>query len=145
LICIAYQDLRYREVSWIFFPFLTMLGFLISSKSTTASQVLQNWIINLAFLLLQYLVATFFLNFLNSGRNKKIILGLGDILFLLSSAVFFSLSGFIVFYLLSLLFSLLIFMLIIKKYSAVNKDGTVPLAGLQSVFLIILFAFRIFA
>lgn len=141
---IAYQDLKYREVTWILFPSVAIIGILISLQSTTVLNIFQHWCINFLFLLLQYLLAKFAINLKNRTKKKDIVLGLGDILFLLSSAFFFSVSDFIKFYILSLLFSLVIFLLIIRPLDLPNNGNTIPLAGLQSIFMIILFVLQHF-
>jgi len=61
------------------------------------------------------------------------VFGMGDLLFFILLAVSLPLVSFLMVFIFSLLFSLLIFILVKRKL----KDKTVPLAGLQSLFLIL--------
>jgi membrane protein CcdC involved in cytochrome C biogenesis len=73
-------------------------------------------------------------------KYKKLVnindeqIGIGDIAFLITIAFLFSPVNFILFLLLSLTFSLLFVMT--SRFILPNKFKTIPLAGLQAVFLL---------
>nr|WP_256935110.1 hypothetical protein [Olleya sp. HaHaR_3_96] len=72
-----------------------------------------------------------------SIKNKKFInpidesIGLGDILFFLAITPLFTLKPFIVFFVVSLLLTLLFYSIV----NAIKKTSTIPLAGYLSIFL----------
>jgi hypothetical protein len=142
---ICYQDFSTRSVHWIYFPLLTMAGIFYSLSSTHSfSQLLYNTAFNIAFLLLQFgILKLYFIIF--RGAATRIIdrkIGWGDLLFLLAAGFFFSPGSFILFYLLSLLFSLIA--AVIMMWLISPKHSTVPLAGLQALALSILLLFATF-
>jgi hypothetical protein len=61
-------------------------------------------------------------------------IGWGDVIFLLCIAGYWNLFGFVVFIVVSLLLSLLVYFIVIKR-----RKSTIPLAGLQSIVFIIFF------
>jgi hypothetical protein len=138
LAIIVYQDCAARSVQWIYFPALALAG-IISAYSEPGMP--WHWLfqpmINLLFLSLQFgLLKIYYM--IRHGRqhiliNKKI--GLGDLLFLAAAGFLFSPVNFAIFYLCSLLFSQVIWLLtgLIK----LTSDPSVPLAGLQAIFLLI--------
>ena len=133
LLLVAIQDFKYRAVYWIAFPVLSILLFLDRSFKQETMTILQNTLFNLSFVLLQLLIVTVWF----SLKNKKWInlikgfLGLGDILFLIGIACYLSFASFIVFYIASLLFVLIIWLI----WSNLKKASSnqVPLAGLQAI------------
>lgn len=137
---ITYQDFRYRAVSWILFPIIALLNlcYTLWYMHTPASVFLTNTGINAGIILSQFL----FLKLYFSFREKKIAviidryIGLGDIIFYLLLCLFFSPLAFITFHIGSLLFCLLLY--IPLKVNGINR--TIPLAGLQSLLMIILLA-----
>jgi hypothetical protein len=136
---IAYQDLKTRSVSWFLFPLLAASGAgLAFSELQSPGLLLLYTAINGLFLLLQFALLKMWL-FIKNRRNTVLIdhaIGKGDLLFLLATCCFFPPVNFILFYLLSLVFSLLLYLLI-RRWPAVSGNfTTVPLAGLQAGFLI---------
>jgi len=110
LLPICYQDFSRRSVHWIYFPLLTVAGIFYSLLFThSLSQLLTNTLCNSAFLLLQFgILKLYFV--ITRGSATRLLdnkIGWGDILFLLAAGFFFSPGSFILFYLLSLSFSLI--------------------------------------
>ncbi len=140
LFAIAYQDLKTRSVSWYLFPLLALSGGALTFSELRSPGLLLYYIaINCGFLVLQYLLLKLWL-FLRNGRNTTVIdhsIGKGDLLFLLATCCFFSPVNFILFYMLSLLFSLLLYIFIRRWHFFSGDFKTVPLAGLQAGFLIL--------
>jgi hypothetical protein len=143
---IAYQDFRFRAVNWILFAVLLLTGlsfsFLLSGHFL---YVLEKSFANIIFLSIQLGVLKLYFHF-TDNKNKKIIdskIGKGDLFFLAAACFYFSFLNFICFYLLSLLFSVIYYMaMTLGNRRHMLRRKTIPLAGLQSLFLIayILFA-----
>jgi hypothetical protein len=141
---ICYQDFSYRAVSWILLLLLLVTGIFFSlSQSDGILLILKNVFINLSFLLFQFLLLKVFFVFRNPKDhtivNRK--LGIGDILFLVSTCCFFSPVNFIIYYISSLIFSIIFYLLLLQKNKPGNQPLTIPLAGLQAAFLILALAF----
>src|ERR1035438_1869331 len=137
---IFYEDFSSRAVNWILFPLLAVSGIFMSLYNLNSfAQVLKNALYNFGFLIIQFLLLKIYFQFRKQQGfkiiNKKI--GLGDILFLSASCFYFSLLNFLLFYILSLIFALIFYLFFFKKKSFAQPEETVPLAGLQSIFLII--------
>jgi hypothetical protein len=94
-------------------------------------------LINLGFLALQILLLSVYF----SVKNKRLInifdglLGLGDILFLLSITVYLSVLNFLFFYIISLILILLTWL--IGQIISDKKSKEIPLAGMQAFILIV--------
>jgi hypothetical protein len=146
LLPICYQDFSSRSVHWIYFPLLTMAGvFYTLSSIHSVSQLLYNTACNTAFLLLQFSILQLYF-IISRGAATRIIdhkIGWGDLLFLLAAGFFFSPGSFILFYLVSLAFSLIIGLIMTRLKSA--KHHSVPLAGLQALALSTLLLFTAFS
>ncbi len=134
LLFLFYQDMKHRAVYWIVFPILLILLFLVSKEQDYFPIVLTNSFVNILFLLIQLILLTGYfsikkkqwINLLNS------YLGLGDVLFLLTIAFYFSPANFLVFYIISLLLVLLATILFFSQNT--QRTFKIPLAGLQSLF-----------
>lgn len=139
LLFLAYQDVRSRGVSWILFPVLFLLFLLKTLQVKSVSQMLTYFGLNILMLLAVLALLTLYF-FIREGKIQNIVdryLGLGDICFWLVSAVCFAPVNFVLFFLASLILSLIIHLIV----SQIQKDQTVPLAGYQSLCLIVLVVF----
>ena len=129
---IFYQDYKTRSVIWLAFPCIFAIGIWYSLYNITSIDLLiLNSSINLGFLVVQFLLLKVVFRF------KKIIdskIGTGDILFAICSCTFFAPVSFLVFYVLSLVFSLCLHF-ILQQINKNNYPASIPLAGLQAVFL----------
>jgi len=133
------QDIASRSVYWIAFPALAVL-FLAASwfRGLGVWEVGEMVSINFGFLLLQYLLTSLWF-LVKSRRWVNIaaeLLGWGDILLLIDMTFCFSVLNFFLFYIGSLAIILTgwtVWQWIIQK-----KQEQIPLAGLQSLFLIVL-------
>jgi hypothetical protein len=133
---IAIQDFKHRAISWYLVPLLFVVFIVKSMAFCTITTLIKYSIFNLAFVCIQILMLTIYM----SIKNKKWInivnthLGLGDLLFFVSLIAAFSPPNFIFFYIVSLLFSLVLFFAYKLFYK--NASPEIPLAGLQSICLI---------
>lgn len=131
LLIIFFQDLRARKVSLILFMIIAIIGNITYVNKSTSSNILfYNISLNIGFIaiivLILYLYSIFFLK-----KNMRDSIGLGDILFFLTLAISYPTVTFLTLFSSSLIFSLILF-LFLKPYL---KNKTVPLAGLQALFL----------
>lgn len=138
LIPIIIEDFRSRKISLIW-----LFGILINSiilqmfTKVSFSDLIFHTSINLCIVAVNYGILTVYF----SIKNKKLInlsnyyLGLGDVIFLISVSFLFSPLNFVCFIIFSLFFTLLY--TLFARLVSLNKFKTVPLAGLQSLFLIL--------
>jgi hypothetical protein len=138
LLTIFIQDFKTRAVYWVAFPILfTSLCILHYIKYYAFSEIWQPTLVNFAFLALQIsLISLYF-----SIKNKRFVnivnglLGLGDILFLLSITAYLSALNFLFFYVISLLLVLLAWS--VRQSISVKKNREIPLAGMQALILMV--------
>jgi hypothetical protein len=138
LLVIFIQDIKSRAVYWVVFPILAISLIVLQYKTSNGlNEIWQPAIINVGFLLLQLLLLSVYF----SVKNKRFIniadglLGLGDILFLLSITVYLSVLNFLFFYLVSLVLVLLAWIMGQSIFGKKNKH--IPLAGMQSMVFIV--------
>lgn len=143
---IAYQDFKYRAVSWYLFPLAFILLAVLQFQKYEMRVIGGNTGINLLLILIQFLL----LGLYYSIKEKRIQIipgsriGLGDVLLLVVLCLGFSPMNFVVFIILALISGLLvtgIIHLIVK-----NPNPLIPLAsylGLAYIFIIVLEFFRI--
>ena len=128
-----FQDLKLRHIHFAF-PLIVFVCsiYLLLQKSESLKII----IYNIVFFLSTFL----FLIIYMSLKNRKYInpfknyFGIGDLVFYISIAPIFYLNNYVIFFILSLIFSLLVQFIFIKKI----KASTVPLAGFSSLFLFFL-------
>ena len=127
--------MRYQAVSWIFFPIGFIITFYILYINNNGINLFFSLAINSFFLLFQLGVIYLFTWFRFRQRTNifKSSFGLGDLLFLIMLIPLFSPINYIAFFLGSIVFSLIIY-LILKTFKIYKKEK-IPLAGFQSLFL----------
>lgn len=135
---ITYQDFKERKISWVTLPVLSCL---FIAETLISAPLLQLYFIqlgsNLLFILIQ--LSTLFIYFsLKAGKFINIInskIGIGDILFFVTIAFAFSTINFILFYVGSLLFITILFLVLKLLFKNVSVE--IPLAGAMAALLII--------
>ena len=136
---IYYQDMRYRAVSWISFP---LLGLLLFFQKQWYVGVIDS-LVDCGYGLLFFAVQLFLLWAYFAIKNKKPIditkeyLGLGDVLFLLAIAFYFSPVNYVLFYIGSLIIVLIYALL--QQLWLKRENLQIPLAGLQALLFGLLF------
>lgn len=135
------QDLKDRSVYWVCFPLLALSFVSLSYLQLhNAAALWQPVLINVGFVLLQVLLVSLYF----SLKHKKFVnithslLGIGDILFLFSTAFYLSALNFLFFYIVSLIGSLIIWL--IWQMLSSKKTKEIPLAGFQSIILMLFLA-----
>lgn len=138
---IAWQDFRFRAVNWIFFPVFLLLAYFSTASEVGYQEAFLTTGINIGFLSINLLFVFLYL----SIKNKTIInftgdfFGWGDILFLVALAALVSPANFILFFIASLMLVCLLVLIIARL------RNSIPLAGLQSVFLLPVFVVNWFS
>jgi hypothetical protein len=134
LLIIFAEDMRCRSVHWFWFPLLAVLLIALNHlEDQTTSQMLTSSSLNVAFLLVQLLLVTIYFS-VKRGKMINItkgLLGWGDILFIVTMALYFPFINFIFFHVISLIVVLISWLIYIKLNS--KRHHHVPLAGLQAV------------
>ena len=144
LLFIIYQDFRFQAVSWIFFLIGFVFTITLSVKVNSLSDLFFNLSINALFVLFQISIIYLFswIKYKERRNIFKSVFGFGDLLFLIMIIPLFSPLNFIVFFIASIIFSLLVYSIINRL--RIYKKQRVPLAGLQSLFLSIVIISQIF-
>ncbi|PKP20779.1 MAG: hypothetical protein CVU05_08280 [Bacteroidetes bacterium HGW-Bacteroidetes-21] len=138
LVLIAYQDFTSRSFYWLILPVLFGGFIYLSIHEVTVSELVVSSIINILFVLVQFIGVTVWM----SVKNKRWVnilkqyIGVGDWLFFTSICFVFSPILFIPFFVISLILSLVFYLLYAK---IVNRAvHTVPLAGLFSIITMVI-------
>lgn len=134
------QDYKDRRVYWFLYPIVGILALGIQLQLSPTTIVLMNTAFNLAFIAL---IITFCYLYTLIKLKKPFlqsVLGLGDILFFIAIAFSFSIASFLVLFVFSLLFSLLVHTLLKHQH----KESTVPLAGYMALFFGFIYALSFF-
>ncbi|KRB56708.1 hypothetical protein [Flavobacterium sp. Root186] len=135
---VLYQDFKSRLVYWFLYPIIGILAFAIQLHNLPLSIALTNLGFNLIFVVLILAVSMMYVRF--RKLDFKNTIGIGDILFFLFIAGTFSIVSFLVLFVFSLLFSLILHLVLSNK----KEQSTVPLAGYMSLFFGAVYAISFF-
>lgn len=139
LVIIVFQDFKHRAISWYLVPF-TFLALLIKGLLTTSATTifLKDSLFNAAFILVQLLLISVYISIKNKKRTNIVnsYLGIGDILFFVVLCMAFSPANFIVFFIVSLVLTLIGF--IVYRIAVKSAKAEIPLAGAMALLLIML-------
>lgn len=131
---ILIQDLKYRAIHYLGLVGLFVLSTIsLNFSGLELSQVYFSYI---------YLLVCFVAGYIYFViKNKKFfnpflsLMGVGDVFYYISVVLFFNTSGFILYFVCSLIFSMFSF-LILSFFN--KKANTIPLAGFSSLFFLML-------
>ncbi len=137
---VFFQDHKDRNVYWFLYPIIGVLVFALQMQSTAIYPSLINTGFNLAFISLLLLVCYLYARLKLKRPFLKEVFGLGDLLFFVFIAFSFSIVSFLILFVFSLLFSLLLHFAM--KYRQTEK--TVPLAGYMSLFFAVVYGISFF-
>jgi len=132
LTMLFYQDIKERKISvWVLVVGL-FLGGILHFLQQTQIVFVSSIVMNITFIALVFGVLCLYAKIILQNNIFEVF-GMGDLLFFILLAVSLPILSFLIVFIFSLLFSLLVFILTKRKL----KEKTVPLAGLQSLFLIL--------
>jgi hypothetical protein len=141
LVLIGIQDFKQRAISWFLIPLAFMALYFNASYSVSTNDLMKNFLVNITFVMLQLILLTGYF----SLKNKHLInvlkeyIGLGDLLFFVVLCVAFSPVNFIVFFIMSLIGTLL-GSVIYASFISKKVLTEIPLAGaMASILLIVIF------
>lgn len=134
LLAIFLQDWKYRHIHIVLPAALFILSLYTVKGFTSISWTIIAY--NILFFIIVIGILTLYMSiksnrFLNPFKNY---FGLGDLLFYIAVTPLFFLRNYVIFFILSLLFSIMLQLMLGKRMRA----STVPLAGFSSVFLTLL-------
>ena len=141
---IVFQDFKFKAVSWILFPLLAIISFIISIQQLPVRTVLLNSLLNVAFFSTQLVLISIYFS-IKKWKISWILnryLGLGDVLFLFAIIFLFHPVNYILFLVSGFAFSLFLSVIYFVLYKPQEKH--IPLAGIMSIILAILVILRIF-
>jgi len=141
LIIVFLQDLKFKAISWVFFPLISglLIAYQYFSTGKQIEIILINTGISASFLLVQLLLLALY--FKIAKKDFKLLLssiGLGDVLFFFVLCFAFSPFKYVTFYIFSLIFSLITALMVGLKGSKIQSTELqlIPLAGIQAVLLV---------
>lgn len=140
LICLlgvlTFQDFKSREISWFLIPLL-IIGFVVFGLQRIGIEEMATYFgINFMMMAFTFLGVILFVSLKEKKATNifKKDFGLGDFLFILVLTVAFSPINFFIFYLGSMVITILIYGGVMLFNKQINKE--VPLAGAMSLLLI---------
>lgn len=137
LAIMVYQDFKSREITGFILPVLFLLFFVKSIQKTNFGEVLLSVGLNSLFLLTQLILVSVYF----SIRQKRFFnildtyLGKGDVFLLLAMTPLFITINYVLFYVVSLLISLVVFGIYLSLFR--RKKYHIPLAGCIGIQLMI--------
>jgi len=135
-LAIAYEDIKFRSVRLWWFVLLLLSVVVLQLQRNSWSELIYNFGINLTFVTLQLGILQLYY-YLKEQSFPKIFdhyLGWGDVVLWVCVLPVWPLVGFMSFMIVSLTFSLLVYVIFIRRWRK-----TVPLAGLQAVFFLFVY------
>ena len=127
---ILFQDSKDRKVYWFLYPIVGLFAFFIQINESSFLISVTNSMVNLVFVCIILSVCYFYAKLKLKKDFTNDVLGIGDVLFFVFISFSFASISFIVLFVFSLLFSLLLHFVFKNK----RLDKTVPLAGYMSLF-----------
>jgi hypothetical protein len=125
LFTVLYQDLKDRLVFGFLYPVIGILVFLIQLSFVSFYPALLNLSLNLVFVFFLLSVSYIYSKIRMPHYDVKAIMGIGDVLFFVFISFSFATISFVILFVFSLIFSLLLHFFLKQK----QIDKTVPLAG----------------
>ena len=129
LLFIFWQDCKDRMVYWFLYPLSGILFFVLQAHNIGYQLSLINSGINLGFIFIIILAAGLYSGFVIKKKLSESI-GIGDLFMFISLCLTFSTETFIILFVFSLFFSLLLH----QYFKDTAEHQTIPLAGYMSLF-----------
>lgn len=135
---IFYQDFKSRMVYWFLYPVVGILAFAVQLYHVPLAIGLSNFGFNLLFVSLILGISFIYLRLRKLAITAAI--GLGDILFFAFITFTFSIVSFLVLFIFSLMFTVILHFVLSSK----KEQQTVPLAGYMSLFFLVVYTITFF-
>jgi len=129
-IYIFMQDYKDRMVYWFLYPILGLLSFIVQLYYNAVVLTLTNTAVNLLLISIVIIVIYFYSRIVMKQRFSNESIGTGDLMLLIFLTFTFSTISFIILFVFSLIFSVVLHVYLKNK----SVDKTVPLAGYISIF-----------
>lgn len=135
LILIIYQDLKFRHIHIVLPILLFCSGLWLTIEKDHF--IVKELYYTIGFIVLNFVVLTIYFSIKNKSflNPFKYYVGLGDLMYLLAVAPLFVFRAYVLYFVLGMVFSLILYMAFKKRY---RTKETIPLAGYLSLFLMIL-------
>ena len=134
----AIQDFKHRAISWYLIPLL-IIAFIFKVYNTNESNIFWfNSAFNFVFVFIQLILLTLYIGIKNKKMTNIInsYLGLGDILFFMVLCLALSPFNFVIFYIVSILFTAIGYLAYTGIVKKPNRE--IPLAGSMALLFIFL-------
>ncbi len=126
---IFYQDIKERKIYWFLCPIVALLSGVLHYNNVLPELFYVSTIINIAFVSILLLMLFLYSKY-KLKQKLGAVFGLGDALLFVALSFAFSSVSFLILFVSSLIFSLMLHLVIKQK----SKIKTVPLAGYISLF-----------
>ncbi|WP_420571666.1 hypothetical protein [Kordia sp.] len=134
---IFFQDIKERSVYWFLFLIVACTAGYLYYTQTFLALFWRTSIINIGVISMILLVLQTYAK-LKLKTDLKNVFGLGDALLFLGLCVAFPIASFIIFFVFSLLFSLILHFVLKNRM----QENSIPLAGYMSLFFISIYLFH---
>lgn len=140
LFTVLYQDCKDRLVFWFLYPMIGILVFVIQLSFVSLYPAIVNISLNLVFVFFLLSVSYIYSKIRMQKHEMKAIIGIGDVLFFVFISFSFATISFLILFIFSLIFALLLHLVLKQK----QADKSVPLAGYMSFFFGITYTMSFF-
>jgi hypothetical protein len=140
LCLILFQDIKERMVYWFFYPLIGVVGAFVQLFYLPKEVFLFYTVVNLMIVFFVLFISWIYISKIKKQKYLNESIGLGDILFFCFLSFCFPTTSFVILFVFSLFFSLIIFQFVHKK----NNSDSVPLAGLMALFYVLIYTSSIF-
>ncbi len=133
---IAYEDFKFRAISWWWLPLLGIALAVPALSHIQGKMLITYFSLNALFIIIQFIILTLYFS-LKNGKLINILnqyLGIGDVLFFIIIGLFFAPVLYITFFIFSLFITLAGFLV---WKSTTKNNATIPLAGALALCLCI--------
>lgn len=134
------QDTNDRMVYWFLYPLVAVLAYMLQVQYLGFAPAFINAAINLFLVMLVLAVSYLYAVAVMKKRFLNESIGAGDILFFVCLPFTYATAAFVVLFVFSLVFSLLMHLVLSRK----QADKTVPLAGYMSLFFATVYVASLF-
>lgn len=138
LTCIAYQDIKSREVSLFLYIGLFIFNIIYVNNLITVGE---NLLYNILYLVIIFSILLLYFRLVHQIKKLSefidVYIGIGDLVYLIAITPLFTIYYYIMYFIVSLIMSLIVF-----KLFRIKKN--IPLAGYMSIQLVLIISITFF-